>query len=82
MSEARKVGKPVHSVTFGKGSVCVYDQDEPVDSEVAVQDESSNDTVDNEPSKDRDSEDDPADEQQTTVSDEPSTLLEQSPTSG
>lgn len=52
MSEARKAGKSGHSVTFGKGSICVYDQDEPVDSEVAVQDESSNDTVDQEPSRD------------------------------
>lgn len=51
LSEARKAGKPGH-VTFGKGSICVYDQDEPVDSEVAVQDESSNDTVDQEPMRD------------------------------
>ncbi|KAK3926779.1 Protein ELYS [Frankliniella fusca] len=43
LSEARKAGRP--TVTFGKGSVCVYDQDEPVDAEVAVLDESSNDTV-------------------------------------
>ncbi|XP_034239257.1 protein ELYS [Thrips palmi] len=52
LSEARKAGKSGHSVTFGKGSICVYDQDEPVDSEVAVQDESSNDTVDQEPCRD------------------------------
>lgn len=51
LSEARKAGKP-HTVTFGKGSICVYDQDQPVDSEVAVQDESSNDTVDQEPCRD------------------------------
>lgn len=49
LSEARKAGRP--TVTFGKGSVCVYDQDEPVDAELAVHDESSNDTVDQEQSK-------------------------------
>lgn len=71
MSEARKAGKPGHSVTFGKGSICVYDQDEPVDSEVAVQDESSNDTVDQEPCGDEIQEVD--DDSQENKNQDPST---------